>query len=350
MRHVALVGAVVGLAFLWPFSQVSAENGDQSPVADLWCDPDIATYDPAYPLAYETLGETTQALIEQGEWRKVDRRIATRFQQHSKEENLSGTEVTAFRAALTFYLTETVQKPERWRPEEAGGDKLKYELPIGTNLPSAAVRVDCNEIGSDKASAAIAYTAVALFRAGQTDLVTAMKIGAAKLDAVYQTHRNRLFNGFPMWPWETWINGLDIDFDTKDPAPAPRHQWIFLRPSLSPALKFDGNDDSELEAGFVIEPVGFVHYTKDDYSSWIGISPMVTITNSNGIGYGGLLRYGNWQLGAAYHDDDSDVLLYVSVDLYDYVVGKDKRTANANAFLKGLADNLSKKQMGEMPE
>ena len=62
------------------------------------------------------------------------------------------------------------------------------------------------------------------------------------------------------------------------------------------------------------------------------------------------MRYGDWQLGAAYHDDDGDVLLYVSLDLYDFVVDQDTRTADADEFLEGLVRKLSERDTGATPE
>lgn len=336
MRYLVIACAYLSLALLLVPNEVRADI----PRPDLWCE---GPHDSKHPLAFEALKEEKEfnSMVESGDWQGADGRIVEAFRRFIVEPDPNDTELQEFSAGLQFYLTESTQNFVRWKPIEEQSDELIYELPVGLGMDSVAVRVQCEKISNDKASAAIAYTAAALYQAGEIGYDVAIKIGAAKLDAVYQTHRNRLFNGLPMWPWEMWANGMNIKFDTKDPAPAPRHQWVFMRPSLSPALKFDGSENSELDVGLVVEPVGYVHYTKDDYSRWIGISPMVTITNSNGIGYGALLRYDNWQIGTAYHDNGDNVLLYVSVDLYDLVVSKDNRTTNANEFLNGLTANLS---------
>jgi hypothetical protein len=326
-----------------------ADNHLANPRPDLWCD---GPYEPGHALAFETL-ETEipfASLTAAGEWREADRRIAAAFQRFVAALAPVDGELREFWSGLQYYLSGSVQNFARWQPIEAGADELVYELPVGPARESAIVRVDCAAIARDSAAAAIAYTAASLYRVGESGHDEAMRVAAAKLDAVYQTHRDRLFNGLPMWPWEMWINGLDIDFETTDPVPADNTQWIFMRPTLSPALKFDGNENSELDAGLVVEPIGFIRYTRDDFSKWIGASPIVTITNGNGIGYGALVRYGDWQLGAAYHDDDGDVLLYVSLDLYDFVVDQDTRTADADEFLEGLVRKLSERDTGATPE
>ena len=342
MRHLSIVCVSLSLALLSVFHEIRADESAAIPRPDLWC-ADSYPYDRGHPLSFESLENSTdiQSLIAKGDWREADTRVADKFQRFVEERNLSGTELDEFKAGLSFYLSEPTQTFARWQPLDAQGEHLIYELPIGSGMPSVAVRVSCDAVEADEGAAAIAYTAVSLYRIGEIAYPSALKIAAAKLDSVYQTHRDRLFNGLPMWPWEHWINGLDIDFEKTSPTPAPRYQWIFLRPSLSPALKFDGNENSELEAAIVVEPVGFVRYTNEDYSKWIGVSPIVTATNSSGIGYGALARYGNWQIGAAYHEKDSDVLLYASIDLYDLVVGKETRSSSANQFLQKLATKLS---------
>jgi hypothetical protein len=349
MRYLIFSFACLLLALQSSLDTVRADNnGDDQFRSDLWCD---GPYDVKHPLAFESLKQRIEfeTLIGNGDWQEADRRISEAFRQFIVNLDTSTVdpqelqELQEFGAGMEFYMADLIQNFQRWKPLESHGDELKYELPIGDDVLSAVVKVECNRIDQSKASAAIAYTASSLYQAGETGHGKAIKIAAAKLDTVYQTHRNRLFNGLPMWPWETWANGLDIDFATEEPAPAPRNQWVIMRPSLSPALKFDGSANSELDVGLVLEPAGYVRYLKDDFSKWVGISPIVTITNSNGIGYGGLLRYNNWQIGAAYHDFDNNVLLYVSLDLYDFVVGKDKKTSSANAFLKDLSASLIKK-------
>ena len=114
---------------------------------------------------------------------------------------------------------------------------------------------------------------------------------------------------------------------------APKWQLTVLRPNVSLALQFDGNESSALDYALTFEPIGYVGYVGQDYDKWWGVSAMVTMTSNNGIGYGGMFRWKNYNIGLAHHSGPEDTLLYVSVDLYKFILGKDGRTNQADKFL-----------------
>ena len=265
----------------------------------LWCD---GPYDEEHPLAYAAVlqNDRIRLLLEENEWRDAENEIFRLYTHFIYTNKVDRTSVGEFTTGFRYYLTKETQEFAQWAPIEPGGNEMLYVIPQGEGMDTALIKVSCDNIAMDAGSAAIAYTAATLAQAAETYHLLALKIAEAKVTETYATYHDLLFNGLPMWPWETWVNGMNVDFSSTDPALAPRSQWVLMRPSLSPALKFDGNEDSELDAGFLIEPFGYVHYTRPDYKEWWGVSPLVSFTNSNGVGYGGLFRYNNWEVAAAY--------------------------------------------------
>jgi hypothetical protein len=178
--------------------------------------------------------------------------------------------------------------------------------------------------------------------AGQKHLKLLKQLAALRATKVYRGYKSMLFNGLPMWAWELYINGLLIP-DELD-APPPKSQWIVLRPNVGLQLKFSGLDNSQADFALALEPFGYVRYLDDsDYRKWWSASPLITITNDNGMGFGGLARYKNYTLGATYHDKGDDVLMYVSVDLYDYLLGEKGKVTLANEFFEKVKQKIPTK-------
>ncbi|MCK5245124.1 MAG: hypothetical protein KAJ90_07625 [Desulfobacterales bacterium] len=139
-------------------------------------------------------------------------------------------------------------------------------------------------------------------------------------------YQSWIFKGLAQWPWELKLNEMLIP--DKFNGDAPDWQWTFLRPNLGFAINPNDYNDADLDYALMLEPAGFIKYLKDDgktdYEHWWGVSALVSITGDNGTGYGLMARYDNFMLGACKHDSqDQDWLIYLGVDLYKYLLGKD---------------------------
>jgi len=324
-----------------------------------WCDPADFPFDQTHPLSSTQLlrdvrsPRTSSLELFEKDWRSVNDDVVQAFRNHMVDEHLDSNDpnLLKFDRHLDAYLATDVPPFNDLEPTyNEISNRLSWDLRQNGNATDSVI-LGCSDLPMDPEGQAVAYTADTLFEFGRSDQWRAVQIGSYAVDQVFQSHRDRLFNGLPMWPQETWINGLGIDFESDEPTPASRRQWILLRPSIAPALRFDGTDNSELDAALVVEAFGFISYRKNkNFRKWQGVSAIATLTGDNGVGFGAMYRYDNWILGAAYHDDIEDWLLYVSVDLYDLVVPSDKRTSNANEFLSGLADFLKEKAEAKLLE
>lgn len=136
-----------------------------------------------------------------------------------------------------------------------------------------------------------------------------------------KAHEALLYNGLPMWPWELWLNGKRLG--KSDWEPLFKTQLIILRPTAGVEINTRNRASGNLDASVGVEPLGFVHYRNNDYSSWWGASLLVTSTTGAGIGLGGLLRWNNYVLGVTRHESNSAGIsssnfIFIGVELYDF--------------------------------
>lgn len=335
-----------------------------------WC-PD-ASYDPEFPLAREVLLPPLTAELSSGDWRRANRTLAASYEAFLLERGLArravdgtlaiqfagpdGERLAKFQQSLYGYLTVTATGPALFGNWEATYGpimpELGYEMTSSDGAkdsPRVELFIPCDGFDTNDARRAMAYFADTMYNANYLGFDEAAQVTRDRIQSIYTGYRNLLDNGLPMWPQEWWINGLNVDLESEEPQEAPMWQTVFMRPSIAPAFKLDGIDDSELDAAIVLELIGTVHYRNEQRDKWIGGSLMATITNSNGIGVGGLLRYNQFIAGAAYHDNDSDVLLYVSFDLYDFLFGKEGASQKADEFLEGLGSRMMNEAFAPTP-
>lgn len=136
-------------------------------------------------------------------------------------------------------------------------------------------------------------------------------------------HEDLIRNGLPMWPWELWLNGKRLG--DSDAAPLFDTQIVFMRPSVGVEINTRSRERANLEGSLMLEPIGFVRYLEGSrFSRWWGASAVVTASTGQGMGYGGLLRYGRYSAGLTLHHSDvpgvrNDVHLLLGVDLYDLI-------------------------------
>ncbi|MBI1397450.1 MAG: hypothetical protein GC151_15875 [Betaproteobacteria bacterium] len=148
---------------------------------------------------------------------------------------------------------------------------------------------------------------------------------AQAVAAASHRYESLIRNGLPMWPWELWLNGKRLG--DGDASRLFTRQIVFMRPSAGIEVNTRSRETANMDAALALEPIGFVQYRDDDYSSWWGVSAVITTTTRRGAGYGVLFRYGNYSVGLTRHKSDvpgssDDTYLMVNVDLYDLIQKK----------------------------
>lgn len=136
---------------------------------------------------------------------------------------------------------------------------------------------------------------------------------------------NLLKNGLTMTPWEMKLNEHFLSPD--DAKAGLRQQWILARPSGGAEINTRSRQKADLNGSLAIEPIGFIRYLDTDtYDSWIGGSLLITSSTNGGLGYGALVRYGNYTAGVTLHKAESggrdDLYLFLGLDLYNLLDSK----------------------------
>lgn len=313
--------------------------------AATWCGAIEAN--PAHPLSWERLGPRVMSEIVNRQYGAGYRIV---FEEFMREFGIAGAElaeVTAFRVAFHEYLRlreHQGDQPVRWRNEWDPVDGVEEYFFLAPSGGVELVQLSCAELADAEARAhsprvAVAYAARALYLATGSDLDAGRQAAVRQAQAVYDAYEDWLMHGLAQWPWELWLNGTRLADDFT--APPPRHQWIALRPNASLVANIDSFEDSALDYALTFEPLGFLRYREgSNFRRWWGVSPMLTLTSDHGAGYGLLGRYNNFTFGVAYHERDSGVLWYLSVDLYRYLLGQEGRLQQAGQLREELVREL----------
>lgn len=333
--------------FVFSFILLATQSYAQNLVQDGWCGE--YDYDRSNVLSWDALAPTVRAYTSVGEIEDAYRHVYQTFLEvvygvEGINDIMADDRLIVVSSAFSQQLDRVRRKepenPEYWNADDST-DVVVYEY--GNDL---GLEIDCVSFSPNSNNAkseidrAIGYFSYAMKNTGQTDIDLGRKLGAVQATVTYQSYEDLLYKGLAMWPWELWVNGFLVPKDFSQPA--SKNQIVLMRPNVSPALKFDGNENSRLDYSLTLEPFGYVRYLKDDYSRWWGISPMVSITSEEGIGYGANFRWDNFTVGWAYHSKDSDNMLYVSIDLYKYILGEKGRTNQASTFLKKVGEKYKR--------
>lgn len=138
-----------------------------------------------------------------------------------------------------------------------------------------------------------------------------------KLVSLNRQWDNYHFSGKSQYPWEFLINSLF--YSGKRPLISPpKSQLILLHPNLS--LEIDFTDIGSLKSyeSLNIEVLGFARNI-DDFKKSIGASFAVSLNNTLGNGYGGIISINSSQLGILYHPDSKSSALLITLDILKLV-------------------------------
>lgn len=308
-----------------------------------WCSKN--NYSVSHPLAWERFVDPVDTLLQQNKIREAYTLVVDALDAEMMVLPPSRESVVV-KEALQQYLTHILE-PGNEAPAmfDSGAPNpevippiLQYHLDTQDTdePPRFTLTIPCPALvaGTDPGLRNIAHALWSMHRvATHQDFAVGLKIAAQRSSKLYKSYENYTMQGLPMWPWELWINGFLVPDDFTQPA--PKRQWVFFRPNVSPALVTGSEADADIDYGVTLE-VGHVWYRNDAYNSWWGLSGMVALTDSEGVGYGGLLRWNDYTLGAARHSKNDETLIYVSIDLYKLVTGEESRINSTQGFLDAV--------------
>lgn len=127
-----------------------------------------------------------------------------------------------------------------------------------------------------------------------------------------------LFEGFPMFPWEAWVNSYFLTPEKVEDGP-PRSQHVVLHPSAGVVGTVKPGEEHDTAAVLAIEPYGRVWYT-EDYDHWYGVSLLALFPTDRDPGYGIALNYDEYKLGITYGTDEDykGLTLFFGLELFSF--------------------------------
>lgn len=175
------------------------------------------------------------------------------------------------------------------------------------------------------------YFANAMWMLGDKEWEEVRQLGAEHLGEVHRKFDERLFEGFPMFPWEAALNGWLFLAEEDVVRGPPSGQAIFLHPAAG--LEVDGTALSRtgLKPVLGVELLGGVRYFGARDRSWAGAGILAVFRDGAGMGLGGALHFDDYTLGALWHHEGpgrgfrDGPFIFFNVDLYAFVSDRLKR-------------------------
>lgn len=148
-----------------------------------------------------------------------------------------------------------------------------------------------------------------------------------------------LFEGFPMFPWEAWVNSRFLTDKSIANGP-PRNMLALIHPSAGMVTSIDSDTSSDAGGVLAVEAVGWIRYSTN-YRHWYGASLLAVFPTDRDIGYGVAFNYDNFKLGVTWHDDQDGehdgLALFFGFDLYQLISDKKKGYEDYIDRLKAVA-------------
>lgn len=149
-----------------------------------------------------------------------------------------------------------------------------------------------------------------------------------------------LFEGFPMYPWESLLNSYWLDSETIEDV--PDRQWVLLHPSVGYELDLDDFEEVRGQVAVGVE-LGHVWYRDlETYERWWGLAALASFRDDVGAGAGVSFRWNHLALGVTWHDwdengdlFDDDPTLFLGVELYQKLDRAKERWKEKVEKLKG---------------
>lgn len=196
--------------------------------------------------------------------------------------------------------------------------------PHAVELPFTAESALCRDPGEAAARIDAGYVILLVERAHAAVLGDRVLLAVDQIAALEEEYDRYLFEGFPMFPWEAWANGVLLTKDTVAQGP-PRNAIVLLHPAAGFIGNVESGARSDVGGVLSIEPVGWIRYSRD-YDKWYGLSLLAVFPADRNAGYGVAFNYRNYKLGVTWHDDESGehdgAAIFLGVDLLQFLDSK----------------------------
>jgi hypothetical protein len=212
-----------------------------------------------------------------------------------------------------------------------------FATPHQLELPLAAESSLCQDERAATARIEAAYIILLMERAKAAVIAEGIALTAKQISDLEARFDKYLFEGFPMFPWEAWVNGALLTPKEIAKGP-PRSSIVLLHPAAGAVAGVDSDSRSDTAAVLSVEALGWIRYSRD-YDTWYGASLLAIFPTDRNIGYGVAFNFNNYKLGVTYHDDDQSnhdgFAIFLGMDLLQFIDEKHRK-------YEGYKDKLDK--------
>lgn len=277
--------------------------------APLWAQPQPATpapessfvicgqpYDAGHPWAWPQVRQRYAAPLAAGDFPSVYQQLARAFALSPNQRDES------VRRTVAAHIAQVASG--------AVGARQEFELSsvfdpaAGTRrlvLFSGPEQIDLDECGTSSEDKLgrdeLRYLAQDMVALSDLELAAARGAAFEHIEQIDERYDRYLSKGFPMFPWESFVNSLLLAPEHLASGP-PHFQIVALHPAagVEATMKLRANDG--WSPVLCLEPVGWVYYPpKEDFRTWWGASALLTFRRDIGMGAGLLFRYQSFSLG-----------------------------------------------------
>jgi hypothetical protein len=253
-------------------------------------------YDATHPWAWPQVSRRYATLIAAGDFKSVYRQLAQAFElsPNQRDEGVRRT-VAAHIARVASGAAGARQELELSSVFDPGTGARRVVLLSG------AEQIDLSECGTSREDKLgrdeLRYLAQDMVALSDLQLAAARGAAFERIEQIEERYDRYLFKGFPMFPWESWLNGLLLAPEHLASGP-PHHQIVAVHPGagVEATLKLRANDG--WNAALALEPIGWIYYPPSkDFRVWWGASALLAFRRDIGMGAGVLFHYQNFSLG-----------------------------------------------------
>ncbi len=311
--------------------------------AACWGQPDVLEfkvcdqiYQAAHPLSWENLKKEYERPLADGNFEHIYLDLILKLTTSENQQDGKIRERFQNKARLVL-AGEVNPRPDFEIFKQVSADfTVKQFLFHGDDPFQIALPASLPECGQNATQLnELRYLANAFVKVDEISKLPAIDAVFQRIRDIEQQFDRYLFEGFPMFPWEAYLNSRFLAKKHIAEGP-PRHQIIALHPGVAIETDTQSFSAAEPDLAMTIEPFGWIYYPKGGkYQSWWGLSTVASIKDDDGFGVGVLAHYKNFSLGVTWHDSDEggslfddDPFILLSMDLYQFV-GEKYRSYNS---------------------
>lgn len=299
--------------------------------------------DATNPLSWESIEKKYSEQLQDRNFTPVLDRLLKDFQASPKQSN------PAVKSVFEKHAQEVLQKKRTCCPDFAIAMQPAAN-PLDDNTPvlfNGEIDLSVCDAARTDQNDELRYYAHAFENIGNLEQSKARMKTATAIRDIEKDFDQLLFQGFPMFPWESLANSWFLT-DKRMAKGAPYDQLVLGHLSVGASASTERFSKAKLGWGLAVEPLGWVHYPRaGKHQRWWGVSSLIFLRNGEGLGAGFALRYNQFSAGLTWHDSndnnrlfDSKPHVFIGLDVYQFAGQKFRKYSEIKDRIKRDAEAI----------